>query len=178
MTFSPRAIEAAARAIYDLPLQDGDAFGTLIYMSDYIQPSSRDDMQRQSIKLMEEIVRAALSAALAVDGVALQGWQPIETFPEDYPHWSSEYDTKATKTKYYEPALVFGATWEGRNDWPTDGGGDWTGPARIAIATTYEGKGFWTVESDAPNDYDTHVRPTHWMPLPQPPAASDREERR
>lgn len=99
-------------------------------------------------------------------------WQPIETFPEDYPHWTSEYDIKNPKTKYYNPCLVAGPTWEGPSGYyPSDGDNNWTGDVRIAIAHTWGGNGYWIVESDAPSDYDTYIKPTHWMPLPSAPSA-------
>lgn len=99
-------------------------------------------------------------------------WQPIETFPpEDWPYWESEYDKDPKKTKYYDSALVFGPTWEGGgdHDYPLVGGAFWVGEPIVAIARTYSGEGFWTIDSDAPCDYDTYIQPTHWMPCPEPP---------
>lgn len=74
-------------------------------------------------------MQAALSAALAVDGVALQGWQDISTAPKDGTRilWSCGDDKMSVI------------------HWP---------------------------------EYDLCFEGGYWMPLPKPPAASDREERR
>lgn len=62
MTFSSRAIEAAEEAACQC-----------------------DNMFREVFDRYDraDIIRAALSAALAVDGMALQVWQPIESAPKD-----------------------------------------------------------------------------------------------
>lgn len=62
---SPTALEAAAKALDELPLSDGDRFGTLIYMSDYVHPGSRDDMRCASLKILNAVATAAITAYLA-----------------------------------------------------------------------------------------------------------------
>jgi hypothetical protein len=64
LTFSPRAIEAAASAVANARSRIANGSGVTL-------PSDR------------MYAEAALSAALAVDGVALQGWQPIESAPHE-----------------------------------------------------------------------------------------------
>lgn len=118
---------------------------------------------------------ADLRSALSDAPVVTDEWQQIGTFPGDAPHWLSPYrKPEEPEVRYYDPVLVYGPTWEGGwgQSWPEDGGDFWNGEPRIAIATTYTGKGFWTIVSDAPGDYDTHIKPTHWMPLHPPPAAA------
>lgn len=104
--------------------------------------------------------------------MAMGDWQPIETAFEQL-----TFELIGTPAvKYYRSALVYGPTWRPNgiyDDWPNDGRGDWSGPQRFAMASTYEGKGFWTVDSDAPSEYDTHIQPTHWMPLSAPPAVKE-----
>ncbi len=100
MTFSPRAIEAAAEAMREGIAQDNPL----------------------------KTARDALTAALAVDGVALQGWQPMDSAPRDGTEilWASLDTTTVIKWPEYRECFE---------------------------------EGGW------------------WMPLPSPPAASDREER-
>lgn len=99
-------------------------------------------------------------------------WQPIETLNfEDLPFWTSE--VIGPETKYYEGILVYGPTWEGdwhQSPYSPDKGGGWTGSCTKAIATTWTGRGFWTVDHPCPGDYEEYIKPTHWMPLPNPPA--------
>jgi hypothetical protein len=82
-------------------------------------------------------------------GTGVVGWQPIETAPKDG-----------------TPVLAFGFT-----------AGEINGPGdceAIEVAT-YEGPGGdwpgfdWSIAGDA---YANWIAPTHWMPLPPPPAAS------
>lgn len=85
-----------------------------------------------------DAMQAALAAALAVDGVALQGWHDISTAPHDGTRillWASAWHAPCSGSWY-------GSDWRQVYDLPTF----------------------------------AHS-PTHWQPLPQPPAASDREER-
>lgn len=70
MTFSERAVEAAAKA-----LRERDMAGRITVPWGKIQKGQK--------KKWIERGQAALTAALAVDGLALQGWQPIETAPKD-----------------------------------------------------------------------------------------------
>ncbi len=95
-------------------------------------------------------------------------WQDIESAFE-----SLQYNRiGGGETRYFEDALIYGPTWESSHylsDYPKDGGGGWTGEPVIAIASTYDGAGFWTKSSDGPSDYDLFIQPTHWMPLPEPP---------
>lgn len=117
MTFSPRAIEAAWKAYQDTPI----------------------DLLADSDEETKRCVVNALTAALAVDGVALQGWQDISTAPHDGTRillWASAWHDPCSGSWY-------GSDWRQVYDLPTF----------------------------------AHS-PTHWMPLPPTPAASDREERR
>ena len=98
-----------------------------------------DDVSGSPLELAtNDAWRAALEAALAVDGVALQGWQPIESAPAGIDiigYWQNgEMHTGSTNGDEWFP--MFGS------------------------------------------DDASWSMPTHWQPLPQPPAASDREERR
>lgn len=98
-------------------------------------------------------------------------WQPIETAFDNLA-FAILGDVNCGPFKSYEDAIVYGPTWEGGWDdvWPGRSAKNlWTGEPRIAIASTYEGKGFWTIVSDGPSDYEVHILPTHWMPLPAPP---------
>jgi hypothetical protein len=92
----------------------------------------------QRLVLDPEKVKAAFEVR-----VAPQGWQPIESAPEE------------------TEILGF---WQRRVHNGTDGFG----------ATIWRGGSWRSV--DAPNQ--KYTAPTHWQPLPPPPAASDREERR
>lgn len=96
-------------------------------------------------------------------------WQPIETFPDDTPFWTSDH---ADNIRYYDPVLVYGKTWKGGwdHDYPGDGGDFWTGEPEIFWATTYTGKGFFTAEPSI-QDYETYIKPTHWMKRPSPPTS-------
>ena len=89
-----------------------------------------DDVSGSPLELAtNDAWRAALEAALAVDGMALQGWQDISTAPKDGTPilWSCGDDKMSVI------------------HWP---------------------------------EYDLCFEGGYWQPLPQPPAASDREERR
>lgn len=97
-------------------------------------------------------------------------WQPIETFPGDHP-WS--HLGGGTDTRYYAEALVYGPTWNGAmfdSPWKPEPGSGFTGEASTFIASTYSGAPCWTCANPGPGDYDEYVKPTHWMPLPEPPA--------
>lgn len=115
MTISQRAVEAAAEAMREGIAQDNPL----------------------------KAAQAALTAALTVDGVALQGWQPIESAPRE------------------ETILVAG------------------GDAIYPVTASWSGLSdeCWCIDGQE----DVHQEigwPTHWMPLPQSPAASDGEERK
>ena len=133
MTFSPRAIEAAVAHV----LRELDDRGLLKGVDDDLFAEIGND-----------VAKAALTAALAVDGVALQGWQPIESAPKDGT-WVILYDAEQ-----YHPVHV--------RNW------------RTAETNGRLISGWW----DEYSQYRPSFRPTHWKPLPHPPAASDREERR
>ena len=65
MILSPTALEAAPKATYDVPLSDGDPFGTLVYMSDYVHPGSLDDMRRSTMEILNTVATAAITAYLS-----------------------------------------------------------------------------------------------------------------
>jgi hypothetical protein len=101
-------------------------------------------------------------------------WQPIETFEEHAEvSWVSDVGTV-----YYKPVLIYGPSWGG--GWtfsPYEEAHQdlWTGPPSVSIGDTWKGRGFFTVGAEnAPTDYDGYVKATHWMPVPEPPLASDR----
>lgn len=79
MTFSPRAIEAAARA---LCVQSGDDPDKLTY-AHAMQCTGHDREPKFTWQYWMPFAEAALTSALAVDGVALQGWHDISTDPKD-----------------------------------------------------------------------------------------------
>jgi hypothetical protein len=146
MTLSPRAIEAAAEAMklgvcqYCRQPAVGAGGGVVDCNCPYRVWDEPTDKERAQI---------ALTAALAVDGVALQGWQPIESAPKDRPLLLAAYIVPSDEAQ--------------RN-----------GSRPIWHIET--GRAFGTKL-----DRWTNVlgqQPSHWQPLPQPPAASDREERR
>ncbi len=84
-------------------------------------------------------------------------WKPIETAPKDGSSvllcWAVNADGKRIDwTKDLKTAQVFvqvAAWWEDEN----------------------EGEGSWTVYCDLIREPLLHFNPTHWMPLPEPPAA-------
>ena len=125
MTFSPKAIEAAVNAWHS---QEGPT-----------------DRQQQSA------TQAALTAALAVDGGALQGWRPIESAPGEQPVDILCQDTEGEHHRFCDATII----------------------DREPHAFTLE-------DTNGKHTYFPHENgmwPTHWQP-PPPPAASDREERR
>lgn len=95
MTFSPRAIEAALAKFNEVindPIMEPcprceakgyhHGFGPGGVEPDWCENCGGN---QYNIRPGEEkrAMESALSAALAVDGVALQGWQPIESAPKD-----------------------------------------------------------------------------------------------
>jgi hypothetical protein len=98
-------------------------------------------------------------------------WQPIETAFANLPFKIIDY---GEPFKSFAPAMVYGPVWCGESVWsdyPNDTAkGEWRDP-RVAIASTHEHARCWTIEQDAPSDYDVYIKPTHWMPLPEPPSA-------
>jgi hypothetical protein len=135
MTLSPKAIEAAAEAMklgvcqYCRQPAVGAGGGVVDCNCPYRVWDEPTDKERAQI---------ALTAALAVDGVALQGWQPIDSAPAGIDiigYWQNgEMHTGSTNGDEWFP--MFGS------------------------------------------DDASWSMPTHWQPLPPPPTASDREERR
>lgn len=123
MTFSQCAVEAAIQAIDKL---------------DHRKATSMADLTRK-------IAEAALSAALTVDGVAVQGWQPIESAPRDGT-WILVSRDNGCGTDY---AIVW---WDDHSD----DGYPWRSEFNAYVADRWD----------------------DWQPLPQPPAASDGEERK
>jgi hypothetical protein len=81
-------------------------------------------------------------------------WQPIETAPKDG-----------------REVLLFGI-WAGEihglNADPTIAVGAWQGGK-----SDYQGDDFWALTGG--DVYACWMRPTHWMPLPEPPQEGDKE---
>jgi hypothetical protein len=140
MTFSPRAIEAGKAAI----------------------EAKRAELQHLPLaRIYGELTTACLTAALAVDGLALQGWQPIKSAPKDgtpVDLWcaNSEFPNRVTDAQWRKPT---------ESEWFVHGGDG----MKTADAQWIDPCG-WPMGGDE--------SPTHWMPLPAPPAASEGEERR
>jgi len=81
-------------------------------------------------------------------------WQPIETAPKDgrvvllFGIWAGEIHGE-----YDEPTIDIGSWGGGKSDYP---GNDW-----------------WHLTTG--DNYACWMRPTHWMPLPEPPQEGDKE---
>jgi hypothetical protein len=73
-------------------------------------------------------------------------WQPIETAPKDK-----------------RSILVAGGTFETSNSMA--GAYPFTGP----MIASYADNGEWRGENCGGHDEFYYIRPTHWMPLPNPP---------
>ncbi len=151
MTFSPRAIEAAAEQIdYEAFVPDAD--GSMVSA---LEPRRSTAMYK---------AKRALSAALAVDGVALQGWRPIESAPKDGTpiiggvwkiRWADSHRIGEISRCWYQPEF----------------------DAFISSCREMTLAQGYTFENGATrNLHSPVIEPiSHWMPIPQPPAASDRE---
>lgn len=81
------------------------------------------------------------------------GWQPIETAPKD-----------GTRVLFYDPdssGLIYAGVWDAKfcSEWPEG-----------AEEAVY--RGAWTDYAVASFAYEEHCEysPTHWQPLPTPPA--------
>ena len=80
---------------------------------------------------------------------AIAGWQPIETAPKDG-----------------DPVLLYKPDERRSGEYVLAGyWGEWPGKADGWIAVGGQPLGWHSSVVDAPQGY-----PTHWMPLPQPPA--------
>jgi hypothetical protein len=81
-------------------------------------------------------------------------WQPIETAPKDGKS-ILVHDNVA-------PGLAAGVAIE-----------CWAGNTDVAAWWENEdaGSGRWICYMDRPQDPELHFTPTHWMPLPEPPAS-------
>lgn len=151
MTFSQRAVEAAAMAAAQVR---GDDFDNIPKdKSEWTEQRGHfggrfRDVNEPFQPEYVEMAEACLTAALAVDGMALQGWQPISSAPRDGT-WVVLYDAEQ-----YRPVHV--------RNW------------RAAETNGKPVSGWW----DEYSQYRPSFRPTHWQPLPQPPAASEGEERK
>ena len=118
MTFSPKAIEAAARAVIKTRQEWADREGPFgVYYLSHCgvgQHAVRDFRPGAEAKIVarfdtheEAMAECALlteqhflTAALAVDGVALQGWQEIESaHPCDPSHSMSFYQPPAASDR-------------------------------------------------------------------------------
>lgn len=131
MTFSPKAIEAAEEAACQCDNMFREVF-------------DRHDRA--------DIIRAALSAALAVDGLALVPRVPSEAMLEA---GEQTFTSGYSGTPISTPADVWSAMLAAASDEPA--------PAL---------QGWRPIDSAHPCD------PSHPMSFSQPPAASDREERK
>ncbi len=93
-------------------------------------------------------------AATEGTGVRLTGWQPIETAPKDGTEvlavFSHDYGYQDKPTVYGPWTVSF---WRGL----------WV--------SSWDGQRVISSQSDFGTDYrDPDIEPTHWMPLPEPPA--------
>lgn len=133
MTLSPRAIEAAL-----------DAFNGC---------KSSNDI---------DAMQAALSAALAVDGLALQGWRTFEDRPEPGRKFVALYNDGSGAAIFYAfDGGVIDSDGDEYYGWNPD---DASYDLWAYLPDTVE---FWC-----------EVRAEDSVSLPQPPAVSDQEERR
>lgn len=141
MTFSPRAIEAAEEAACQCDNMFREVF-------------DRHDRA--------DIIRAALTAALAVDGVALQGWRTFEDRPESGRKFVALYNDGSGATMF---CALYGGVIDSDGDeyysWNPDD-------------ASYD---LWAYLPDTMNFW-CEVRAEDPVLLSQTPAASDREERR
>lgn len=153
MTFSPRAIEAAKAIDF---AQEARDLKQALADNAYPAADGSADIDNHAIPIIEATLRNVaerfLTAALAVDGVALQGWQDISTAPIEQPIDILCQDTDGEQHRFCDATII----------------------DREPHAFTFE-------DTNGKHTYSPHENgmwPTHWQPLPQPPAASDREERR
>jgi hypothetical protein len=172
MTFSPRAIEAALDKWYE-------------------KEDATDKGQQTAM-------RSAISAALAVDGLALVPRVPSEAMLEA---GEQTFTSGYSGTPISTPADVWSAMiaaasvghapapalqgWQPIETAPRDGSEIWAFNGEQARMKwfeadgTEEGYSLWIWADELSCDVDpSPEQPTHWQPLSQPPAASDREERR
>ena len=85
MTFTPKAIKAAL---------------TAFKVCRPVERTACQDFGMQQDDIIRQQLEAALSAALAVDGLALQGWQEIESaHPCDPSHSMSFYQPPAASDR-------------------------------------------------------------------------------
>lgn len=78
-------------------------------------------------------------------------WQPIETAPKDG-----------------NEILIFGGTFSDDNDW-TDTDYPFSDCAIVRWVSAFGGGSWEGKPNHSHDDYRRH-KPTHWMPLPPPPA--------
>jgi hypothetical protein len=118
-------------------------------------------------------------------------WQPIETAPKDGTNiivTDGKLFTRAYWTFYEEPkktSLGYGdpATKKPEGGWPRYPGHAWS-TEQVPNPRAGERRYYWSIDNPvsfldadavAP-DYDGRfedIQPTHWMPLPEPPEASN-----
>lgn len=157
MTISPRAIEAATQRAYEKFNEN------LIGCCEPTWSELTGDVKQR----LRDSIDAALTAALAVDGLALQGWQDISTAPKDGTpiigavwkiRWADSHRIGEISRCWYQPEF----------------------DAFISSCREMTLAQGYTFENGATrNLHSPVIEPiSHWMPLPKPPAASDREERR
>lgn len=115
-----------------------------------------DDARRAMLDAAK-MLRAAPLVAPAAERPVGDGWQPIETAPKDG-----------------TPILIFDPTQGGPGDaaWMVDGRS-----APLLFDDRRFAIGYWRVWKNGGewmwgNRNSSRVSPTHWMPLPSPPAAS------
>lgn len=80
-------------------------------------------------------------------------WQPIETAPKDGRSilvfgWPSNLEVNGNVLVSYKRAAIYSASWDEIDEAFCLSGGSWLGP---------------------------FVKPTHWMPLPEPPVSHPKD---
>jgi hypothetical protein len=125
-----------------------------IGLSQLLAAVHADDPKRELLVRIGDLMREAKSITAALDGMMVQGWQGIESAPRDgtaIDLWcgNSEFPYRVTDVQWREPS---------ESEWWVHGGEG----MKTADAQWIDPCG-WPMSGDE--------APTHWMPLPTPPAA-------
>ena len=203
MTFSPRAIEAAKAIDFAKEARD---LKQALADNAYPAADGSADIDNHAIPIIEATLRNVaerlLTAALAVDGMALVPKEPtleqhIAAMEFALAHMEAHGVTSLSPFEDYPPlrettagmyrAMLAAASdepapalqgWQPIESAPKDGTAflawerEWRGPFKCWWHVKNRNEAYW-MDFD-----DSDPQPTHWQPLPPPPAASDREERR